>query len=109
MAAKSAAPGDRPVDMRLGGEVDHGVVTGKYGPEQRGVADVALDELEPRAAGDGLEVSQVSRVGQLVQYGDAGLAEARVAAGQERAYVVRADEACSAGYQDPHELICTLL
>ena len=44
--------------MRLGGEVDHGVVTREHGSEQRGVADITLDELELRAVGDGLEVGQ---------------------------------------------------
>ena len=91
--------------MRLGGEVDHGVVARKDGSEQRGIADVALYEMELRAAGYWLQVGQVPGVGQLVQHGDAGILEAWVTASQERAYVVRADETCSAGYQDPHELI----
>lgn len=66
--------------MRFGREVDHGVVTRKHGSEQWSVADITLDELEPRAIGDGLEVGQVPGVRQLVQDGHAGVAGSWVAA-----------------------------
>ena len=41
--------GDRPVDVGLGGEVDHRVVPGQGRVEHRRVADVAVDERVPRA------------------------------------------------------------
>jgi hypothetical protein len=93
--------------VRLGGEVDHRVVARQQLRQQLGVADVAAGEAEaPRHR---LEVGQVAGVGELVEDGDLGVLVAGVAAGQQRAHVVRADEPGRAGDQDPHELICTLL
>jgi hypothetical protein len=95
--------------VRLGGEVEHRVVPGQQRREQRGVADVTLDEAQPRVAGDRIQVGQVAGVGELVQDRDPGLLVARITAGEHGPDVMGADEPGPAGYQDPHELICTLL
>ena len=68
--------------MRLGGEVDHRIMAGNDLAEERSVTDITMHEGEPRAARDRLHVSQVARIGQLVQDGHLGLLEPRVAAGQ---------------------------
>src|SRR6185437_16476479 len=52
---------------------------------------------------------QIPRIGQLVQHSHAGITKTWIAAGQQRTYIMRADEASATGYQNPHELICTLL
>ena len=50
-------PVDRAVDMALGGEVSNhvGLKLGEQPPDQRAVADVALDEAVARIAGDLVE------------------------------------------------------
>src|ERR1019366_2173160 len=106
---KGGSAGDRPVHVRLGSEVDHQLMAGDDGLQQRRVADVTADEVQPGTARDGFEVRHGARVGELVQDGHAGILEAAIAARQHRADVVRADESGAAGYQDLHELICTLL
>src|SRR5262249_4125133 len=88
---------------------DHGVVTGEHFGELLRIADVTLYERVPGAGGDRGEVREVARVRELIVDGDLGVLVAGVTAGQQRADVVRADEARTAGNQDPHELICTLL
>jgi len=85
--------------MRFSGEVDHGVMAGENRPQRGGIADVALDKLELRAVSDRTEIGQVTGIGQLVKHGDAGIPEARIATGQERTHVVRADKTRPAGYQ----------
>jgi hypothetical protein len=45
-------PGDRAVDVRLGGEVDDGVEARHEVVDQVDVADVALDEAVARGVGD---------------------------------------------------------
>ena len=66
----------RPVDVRLGGEVDDGVGVGDERPDDLRVGDVALDEAEPggllRVGLDGGEVRLVAGVGQLVEDRDPG-------------------------------------
>src|SRR6202034_3053120 len=53
--------GDRPVDVRLGGEVDHRVVAGQHLGQLCRVADVTLDERVPRVVLDRGEVGEVAR------------------------------------------------
>ena len=72
-------------------------------PTSVGVADVAL--ARSAAAGESQhrgEVGQRARVGQQVQHDDLGVGQGGVAAGQGRPDVVRADEAGTAGHEEPH-------
>ena len=61
--------GDGVVVVGLGGVVDHGVGLGDQAVDERGVADVAHDELDA-ARGQARDVVGVAGVGQLVQHGD---------------------------------------
>ena len=94
--------GDGAIDVSLGGEVDDRVRLGEEGRDHGRVADVALNEAQPRPeCGVVLEVSQVFAqpgVGQLVEDDD-GVAAPRQAARDEG----RADEAGAAGHQQPHQ------
>src|SRR6185503_4407451 len=96
--------GDRPVHVRLGGEVDQHVVTGHRGVQFGSAADVAADEPEPRAVGNRLQVGQVPGGGELVEDGDFGSGEGRVTVVDQLSDVVRADESSTAGneYTDGH-------
>ena len=94
---------DRPVDVRLGGEVDQDVVAGQRGVEVGRRADVAAHEAVPGAVGDRRQVGQVAGVGQLVEHRDLGAGERRVGVRQQLADVVRADEAGSAGDEHTHD------
>ncbi len=55
-------PGDRAIDMGLGGEVHDGVVPGHRFLERAGIADVALHEPVARVVVDVAERRQVARV-----------------------------------------------
>ena len=83
---------DRPVDVRLGGEVDDRVEARSGVGDGLGVADVALDQLDPRA----VEVRRVARIGQLVEHAHV------VARGPEPFGEVRADEAGATGDEHAH-------
>jgi hypothetical protein len=94
---------DRAVDVRLGGEVDDGVHIGHQRGHDLRVRDVAHDEPQPggllRVRFDRREVGPVACVGQLVEDDDLGA----VAAGEDVADEARADEARSAGDEQPPE------
>ena len=94
--------GDRTVDVRLGGEVDDGVVAGHEVVDEVHVADVALDEAVARGVGHLGQVRQRAGVGELVQDGDLGPGRLRVGVGELPAHVVRADEPGRAGDKDLH-------
>ena len=88
--------GDGVVVVGLGGVVDHGVRPRDQAVDERGVADVAHDELDavgrqPR------DVLGVAGVGQLVEHGDV---DAGVLA-HDVVDEVGADEAAAAGDDDP--------
>ena len=63
---------DAAVDMRFGGEMHDrvGLFVGEQGIDQRRVADIAVHEPVARIRGDGREVGQIARVGQLIQVDD---------------------------------------
>ena len=81
--------------MGLGGVVDHGVGPGHEAVDERGVADVAHDELDA-VGGEPGDVLGVARVGQLVEHGDV---DAGVLA-HDVVDEVGADEAAAAGDDD---------
>jgi hypothetical protein len=83
---------DRPVDVRLGGEVDHRSTTDASSCNHVLVGDVAYDQLDVRA----LEVCRIPGVGQLVE--DDYLVTGRNEALDE----VRADEASATGDEYAH-------
>ena len=90
-----ARVGDGVVVVGLGGVVDHGVGLGHEAVDERGVADVAHDELDS-VGGQARDVVGVAGVGQLVEHGDV---DARVLA-HDVVYEVGADEAAAAGDDD---------
>ena len=90
-----ARVGDGVVVVGLGGVVDHGVGPGHEAVDERGVADVAHDELDAVGGQPG-DVVGVAGVGQLVEYGDVHL---RVLA-HHVVDEVGADEAAAAGDDD---------
>ena len=63
---------DRAIDVALGREVhdDVGPHAGEGLAQGGSVADVGLDEGEPRAGRDGLEGGQVPGIGELVEHAD---------------------------------------
>ena len=81
--------------MGLGGVVDHGVGPGHEAVDERGVADVAHDELDAVGGQPG-DVLGVAGVGQLVEDGHV---DARVLA-HDVVDEVGADEAAAAGDDD---------
>ena len=83
---------DRPVDVRLGGEVDDRVDAVGGPCDRSGIGDVALVEVVL----DALEVRAVAGVRQLVEDGDL------VARLDETAHELGADEARPAGDQHAH-------
>ena len=87
--------GDGVVVVGLGGVVDHGVRLGYEAVDERGVADVAHDELDA-AGGQPRDVLRVAGVGQLVEHGHV---DARVLA-HDVVDEVGADEAAAAGDDD---------
>ena len=90
-----ARVGDGVVVVGLGGVVDHGVGPGHEAVDQRGVADVAHDELDAVGGQPG-DVVGVAGVGELVQHGDV---HAGVLA-HDVVDEVGADEAAAAGDDD---------
>ena len=90
-----ARVGDGVVVVGLGGVVDHGVGLGHEAVDERGVADVAHDELDA-VRGQARDVVGVAGVGQLVEHGDV---DARVLA-HDVVDEVGADEAAAAGDDD---------
>lgn len=90
-----ARVGDGVVVVGLGGVVDHGVGPGHEAVDERGVADVAHDELDS-VRGQARDVVGVAGVGQLVEDGDM---DAGVLA-HDVVDEVGADEAAAAGDDD---------
>ena len=90
-----ARVGDGVVVVGLGGVVDHGVGPGHEAVDERGVADVAHDELDS-VRGQARDVVGVAGVGQLVEDGDT---DAGVLA-HDVVDEVGADEAAAAGDDD---------
>src|SRR6185295_6347356 len=94
---------DGAVDVALGGEVHHRVHARHGGGDLGGVADVALDDPQPRGVEHRGEVGQRPGVGQQVQHDDLAVGERRVDAGQGSADEVGADETGAAGDQYAHD------
>ncbi len=88
---------DRPVDVRLGGKVDHAIDTLviQQGLDQRLIADIALHEAVRRQRLDVREALQVAGIGQQIEVDDA---VTRMPA-QPVANEVGADKAGAAGYK----------
>ena len=88
---------DGAVDVRLGGEVEHGIRRVDEGSDHLRIGDVALDEREPAGhlgvVPDGRQVGLVAGVGQLVEDRD----PRPVAPAQDVADVGGADEPGPAG------------
>ena len=101
-AQKRARVGDGVVVVGLRGVVHHGVGVGHEPVHERGVTDVAHNELDA-VGGQARDVVGVAGVGELVQHGDA---DARVLA-HDVVDEVGADEAAAAGddYAAGHENI----
>ena len=98
VVTNSEAPSrDRLLDVRLGGRVDDHVDAVDELAHERGVADVAVHEREPRVAHHVREVLEVARVGERVERDD--LVRRRL---EQVADEVRRDEAGAAG--DEHAL-----
>ncbi len=89
---------DRAVDVRLGSEVDDGVVAVHRLTHGITVTDVALDEGVAIVVGDVGQRREVARVGQGVEVGDPDV----VGHPERVADEVGADEARSAGDEDSH-------
>ena len=87
-------PVDRPVDVRLGGEVDHGggPVLAKYRLYRLGIGDVAAHEGVARVRLDVAQVREAAGIGQLVEDDHAGLGT-----GERQPDEITADEARPAG------------
>ena len=92
-------PVDRAIDMAFGGEVHHRAraMLGEELLEQRGIADVAVDENVSRFPGHGLEARKVAGIGELVEVHHGFAAGADPVEDE-----VRADEARAAGHEDGH-------
>ncbi len=90
---------DRAVDVRLGGEVDDGVVA--VHPLEHGVlvADVGVDELDPAVVHHVADRGEVAGVGERVE--DRHLV---VGVGQQPADVVGADEPGGTGDEQLHRI-----
>ncbi len=88
---------DRPVDVRLGGEVDDRArpVLAQQRGHERGVADVAAHEDMPAVLRERREVAEVACVREQVEIDD-GLA----GRGKPIEHEVGADEAGAAGHED---------
>ena len=65
-------PGDRAVDVALGGEVHDGAraMRGEQVPDPLALADVALHETVPRVVAHRVQIAGVAGVGQLVEVDD---------------------------------------
>ena len=83
---------DRAVDVRLGGEVDHGLAAFAGTGDGFRIGDVADDEL----GADALEIGRIPGIGELVEHHDL------VAVSHEPPNEVRADEAGAAGDEHAH-------
>ena len=95
VSQERARVGDGVVVVGLGGVVDHGVGLRHEAVDERGVADVAHDELDA-VGGQARDVVGVAGVGQLVEDGDV---DAGVLA-HDVVDEVGADEAAAAGDDD---------
>ena len=92
---------DRPIDVRLGSEIQDGVRprVGEHARHDVAIGDVALDERHARILQRPLEIQQAAGVRQLVDDDDAmGRVIERVL------NEVRADEAGAAGDEKRHRL-----
>ncbi len=97
---ESSGVQERAVDVRLGREVDHGVVPGDESAGQVGVEDVAVHELAAARADGEFQVGEVARVGEGVEHGHV----LHVIPSQQAVHEVRADEPGSAGDQNFHRV-----
>ena len=79
--------------MRLGGEVDDRVVVGDQLVDERGVRDVADDQLDP-VLGQPVEGLAAGGVGQLVEHG-----HRQVGVVHDVVHEVGADEAGATGHE----------
>ena len=61
-------PKDRPVDVRLGREVHHGVLAAHQLVDEGGVADVAFHEPQPLVGGHRIEVGPDAGVREYVEH-----------------------------------------
>ena len=87
---------DGPVDVALGGKVDHGVVTGQHLIDQIDISDVAVDEMMTWRSIEFIDRGLDPGVGEQVEVGHLG-----VAVGAEKmADEVGADEPGSSGDQE---------
>lgn len=105
-----ARVGDGVVVVGLGGVVDHGVGPGHEAVDERGVADVAHDELDA-VGGQPRDVVGVAGVGQLVEHGDvdAGVLAHDVVdeAGADEAAAAGDDDSAGLEYSTEHNAPCS--
>ncbi len=94
---------DRPVHVRLGGEVHDDVRLLDERSAHRRVGDVAVHEDVPRAVHHVVEVLAAPGVGELVECGDSPVRVRR----QRVAHEVAADEPGAAGDEDVHHRMPT--
>jgi glucose-1-phosphate thymidylyltransferase len=100
---------DAAIDVRLGGEVKCGIdrMLGEHALDERTVADVPVNEHEPRIVRHAIEIGAMPGVGQLVEHDD-GLERPALAVRREHAaHEVAADEPGNAGDQEPARLEAT--
>jgi hypothetical protein len=93
---------DGPVHVRFGGEVHDHVDAGHDLDHLVTVADVALDERQPRVVANRCEVGLAAGVGELVEHHDLGVGQRRVGATDGLADVMGTDETGTAGNQYAH-------
>ncbi len=89
---------ERPVHVRLGGEVHDHVDVRRQLSHDVGVADVAADEPEARVGADRIEIALVAGVGELVEH------DHRIAGviAEGHAHELAADESRPTGDQQAH-------
>ena len=80
---------DAAIHVRLGGEMNHGVAAGHGSFDGGRIANITLDETVVRIARDGIQVCEITRIGQFVVVND-GIALRQA---QEVSDEIRSDEA----------------
>src|SRR6185436_7747737 len=94
---------DAAIDVRFGGEVEDRIdsVIGEHARDRGAIADVAVNELEPRVVHHTIEVREVTGVRERVQNDDLLEAGALAAGRQHATREVGADEAGASRDQEP--------
>ena len=87
---------DAAIHVRLGGEMNDGVAAGHGSFDGGGIANITLDETVVRIARDGIQVCEITRIGQFVVVNDGIL----LGQAQEVSDEIRSDEAGAPGEEN---------